>query len=113
MRLICMWAVPIHHKGTKLTQRNTKILFGFFVNLCGSLCLCGEKATAYDVRTISEGISMTRREMLQASAALSVAGLPSLDAADPKQTPDEMINKYLAAEVERISKNFVDGAKTK
>lgn len=61
---------------------------------------------------------MNRREMLQLSAAISAGlaapGSPdSILAAGPKLTPDEMIHKYLAAEVERIGKNFLGGAKTK
>jgi dienelactone hydrolase len=51
---------------------------------------------------------MTRREMIQLSAALA---LPQPAAAQP--TPDEAIHKYLAAEVERIGKTFMDGATTK
>jgi dienelactone hydrolase len=60
---------------------------------------------------------MNRRELLQLSAALSVsAGLrPTLadGAGEPKLAPDEMIAKYLAAETDRISKKFLDGAKSK
>jgi dienelactone hydrolase len=59
---------------------------------------------------------MNRRDMLRLSAVGALtAGLdPPLAAApDPKLTADEMIHKYLAAEVERIGKNFLDGAKTK
>ncbi|HJZ58188.1 MAG TPA: prolyl oligopeptidase family serine peptidase, partial [Gemmataceae bacterium] len=60
---------------------------------------------------------MDRREMLRLSAAAIAAGVvppgsPGLFA-DDKLTPDEMIHNYLKAEVERISKNFLDGAKTK
>ena len=55
---------------------------------------------------------MTRRELLQLSAAcaLPVGSHPRL-AAQP--TPNDAIHKYLAAEVERISKTFLDGAKSK
>ena len=58
---------------------------------------------------------MDRREMLRRAAAVAASsGLPApAFAADPKLSPDEMIHKYLAAEVERISKNVLDGAKTK
>jgi dienelactone hydrolase len=58
---------------------------------------------------------MDRRELLRLSAALAATGsLPaSLTAAQDKPTPDEMIHNYLKAEVERISKTFLDGAKTK
>jgi dienelactone hydrolase len=58
---------------------------------------------------------MNRRELLHLSAAgaLGAFHLPDGLAADPKLTPDEMIHKYLAAEVERLSKTFLDGAKTK
>ena len=52
---------------------------------------------------------MNRREFI-ATAALT----PALAAADdPKRTPDEMIHAYLKAEVERLSANVLDGAKTK
>jgi len=55
---------------------------------------------------------MNRRDFLAVSAAAASGGLlpPLAGAAD---SPDEMIHKYLAAEVERLSKNFLDGAKTK
>jgi dienelactone hydrolase len=58
---------------------------------------------------------MDRREMLRLSAALAATGglHPRLAAIDDKLTPDEMIHNYLKAEVERISKNFLDGATTK
>jgi dienelactone hydrolase len=59
---------------------------------------------------------MNRRDMLRLSAALAVSAgsRPPLAAAqDARPTPDQMIDKYLAAEVERIGKNFLDGAKTK
>ena len=61
---------------------------------------------------------MNRRELLQFSAALAASGelpfpgSPAL-ADEPKLTPDEMIHAYLKAEVERISKNVLDGAKSK
>lgn len=54
---------------------------------------------------------MNRRQMLQVSAALPFASLTAADDAQP--TPDQMIDKYLAAQVERISKKFLDGATTK
>jgi len=54
---------------------------------------------------------MTRRDMLLLSAAAAAADPPAATAADP--TPDEAIHKYLAAEVERLSANVLDGAKTK
>ncbi len=50
---------------------------------------------------------MNRREMLQASAAAMCAPIPDAT------TPDSIVHKYLAAEVERIGKNFMDGAKSK
>jgi dienelactone hydrolase len=59
---------------------------------------------------------MNRRDMLRLSAAgVLTAGFdpPLATSQDAKDTPDEMIHKYLAAEVERISKNFLDGAKTR
>ncbi|MDB5308926.1 MAG: Prolyl oligopeptidase family protein [Gemmataceae bacterium] len=62
---------------------------------------------------------MNRREMLHLSAAAIAGGLTPpgppgmLHAADAKVSPDEMIHKYLAAEVERISKNVLDGAESK
>jgi dienelactone hydrolase len=63
---------------------------------------------------------MNRRELLQFSAAMAVSGgltspgSPDLFAADePKLSPDEMIHNYLKAEVERLSKTFMDGAKTR
>ena len=60
---------------------------------------------------------MNRRELLGASAA-ALAGLrlplPLLAADDPKPSPaDEAIHKYLAAEVERVTKGTPVGAETK
>ena len=51
---------------------------------------------------------MNRREMLQVSAAAAIAPIP-----DTTPTPDMVIHKYLVSEVERLSKNFLDGAKSK
>jgi dienelactone hydrolase len=61
---------------------------------------------------------MNRRELLQLSAASTLAGgvgpsLASLVAEEPKLTPDELIRKYLATEVERISRMALAGVKTK
>ena len=53
---------------------------------------------------------MDRRELLRLSVAAGLAGQLA-PAAEP--TPDEAIHAYLAAEVERLSANFLDGTKTK
>jgi dienelactone hydrolase len=60
---------------------------------------------------------MNRREFLAASALAAGPGglhprLAQARAAD-SPTPDEMIHAYLKAEVERLGKNFMDGAATK
>ena len=61
---------------------------------------------------------MNRRDLLRASAAVAVSGglrPPLASANDPPKplTPDERIHKYLAAEVERVSKDPLAGATTK
>ncbi|MBX9627654.1 MAG: prolyl oligopeptidase family serine peptidase [Gemmataceae bacterium] len=60
---------------------------------------------------------MNRRDMLRASAAAAFSGglrPPLASAEEPKPpTPDERIHKYLAGEVERITKNTLAGATTR
>lgn len=55
---------------------------------------------------------MTRRDLLQLSAALAVP-LDTLTAAAQEPTPDDRVHAYLSARVAEISRNVLDGATTK